>query len=460
MQCQEIAEWLSEHVDGCLDPERERLLAEHLASCPGCREELAMLEAVIAGLHALPEVEPPADLVRSVRAELDRPRLSVLAWNMLSLPQTRVAVAAGLALIIGFLGLREMGRDVAPDLTAAQDASPVLPAADAGGGVEVPGLIKDEAEAGEMLPAAEKAVRLGERESGLEKDAADSRVPTRAVLRRRTAKEAVFFDRTVEEEQPHKLAPQPAARPLSRLQPRVPTPEGALDSAVDKRRHVARGAGAEADGGVWRTEQDALRTRSVAGKRGLSVGPATPVQPTAAPAPQVADSPVSADVARMPEEKTEAAVATQPEGGAAAPLRKGKARANVREVMVLARDPALVRRRVEAWQRRAETKKHARMDHAADDGKALAFSRPMAQTTVSKPEPNVIEIQIAAAEVDALLAELGEFVGSSRRPDGTGPVMIIMHDPLPADAEGREKPASVVTLRMIIRTTSVPADGR
>ncbi len=57
MSCKEFRKDISLHVDGRLDPARERHLQAHLAACPRCREALALLESAektarTAGTHA------------------------------------------------------------------------------------------------------------------------------------------------------------------------------------------------------------------------------------------------------------------------------------------------------------------------------------------------------------------------------------------------------------------------
>jgi hypothetical protein len=98
---------MSDELDGCLDPRNKPLLADHLAACAGCRQEFDELRQTVTLLRQMEPVVPPGGMVSAVRQSLQRKsRASV--WSVLSLPQTRVAIAAGLVLIVGVYGWREM----------------------------------------------------------------------------------------------------------------------------------------------------------------------------------------------------------------------------------------------------------------------------------------------------------------------------------------------------------------
>ncbi len=71
---------LSELVDRQLDDRRRRLVEDHLASCGGCRERLAGLRRIAAGLGSLPPLEPPAELGRRVELGVRRVA-SRVSWN-------------------------------------------------------------------------------------------------------------------------------------------------------------------------------------------------------------------------------------------------------------------------------------------------------------------------------------------------------------------------------------------
>ncbi len=51
MRCKEIAEWMSEYIDGHLDDGRIALIERHLAQCESCRMDLAQLRLTVSLLH-------------------------------------------------------------------------------------------------------------------------------------------------------------------------------------------------------------------------------------------------------------------------------------------------------------------------------------------------------------------------------------------------------------------------
>lgn len=110
MRCERIKEWMGEHLDGCLDADRTREMNEHLTGCDACRRELEELRQTVALLRDMPAVRPPADLIPSVHRRLaQQPESPVLIfWRVLSLPQTRVAAAAALLIMVGTYGWRTL----------------------------------------------------------------------------------------------------------------------------------------------------------------------------------------------------------------------------------------------------------------------------------------------------------------------------------------------------------------
>lgn len=110
MRCERIKEWMGEHLDGCLDADRTREMNEHLTGCDACRRELEELRQTVALLRDMPAVMPPADLIPSVHRRLaQQPESPMLIfWRVLSLPQTRVAAAAALLIMVGTYGWRTL----------------------------------------------------------------------------------------------------------------------------------------------------------------------------------------------------------------------------------------------------------------------------------------------------------------------------------------------------------------
>lgn len=72
MKCSEVQEYLSAWMDGEVPQGQRQPLADHLAQCPACRAELALLERLDAALAGL-EAPAPRDLAAKVRLRLSRP---------------------------------------------------------------------------------------------------------------------------------------------------------------------------------------------------------------------------------------------------------------------------------------------------------------------------------------------------------------------------------------------------
>ena len=121
MPCERIKAWMGDHLDGCLDAARVRDLDAHLAGCEVCRREWDDLRQTVALIRGLTPLAPPADLVASVRQRLAAPQPTRLAvfWRVLNLPQTRVALAASVVILVGVYGWRTLPiSPVAPEAFA------------------------------------------------------------------------------------------------------------------------------------------------------------------------------------------------------------------------------------------------------------------------------------------------------------------------------------------------------
>lgn len=93
MNCEQIRECLSAFLDNEASEDLRLVIADHLASCPACRAELAALERLEAALREL-EAPAPRGVAAGVRRRLRRPGFP---WRQ------SLALAACLALGI-FLG--------------------------------------------------------------------------------------------------------------------------------------------------------------------------------------------------------------------------------------------------------------------------------------------------------------------------------------------------------------------
>jgi Putative zinc-finger len=69
--CRDIQEELSAYVDGELTPARRADIEAHVASCAPCRQKLAELKAVAAGVAALPKMQPATGFLADVRRKIE-----------------------------------------------------------------------------------------------------------------------------------------------------------------------------------------------------------------------------------------------------------------------------------------------------------------------------------------------------------------------------------------------------
>ncbi|MGG0823293.1 zf-HC2 domain-containing protein [Paenibacillus turicensis] len=71
MGCPEvIEEWMNLYVDHALDDEEEKLLLQHVQSCPDCAEKFTLLKELSARLEQLPMATPSFDLVDAILPQL------------------------------------------------------------------------------------------------------------------------------------------------------------------------------------------------------------------------------------------------------------------------------------------------------------------------------------------------------------------------------------------------------
>jgi len=108
--CREIRQLLGVYVVGAIDPAERSVVDEHLASCQGCRDELAGLAALPAMLSRVPapDVErlslppgeagdepPPAELLTSLLRQVSVRRRSRLWRGAITVAAAAAVAAAG-----------------------------------------------------------------------------------------------------------------------------------------------------------------------------------------------------------------------------------------------------------------------------------------------------------------------------------------------------------------------------
>ena len=88
MSCNEIQSLLQAYVTRELEPDRRRLVDEHLVECVECQRELAVVSAIVSSLDHQPVLEPPHDFAAHVMRRLPDQRRFIPGpvWALLALP--------------------------------------------------------------------------------------------------------------------------------------------------------------------------------------------------------------------------------------------------------------------------------------------------------------------------------------------------------------------------------------
>lgn len=115
---QQVAEQLSDYLDGELTDAEQRTVAAHLAECGACRTTLQGLEAVVAAARRLPACEPPTDLWRGIAAQIQATpdvRPLTAGWRRVSVSWPQLAAAAVvLTTLSGWAAVRLLSPPVNP----------------------------------------------------------------------------------------------------------------------------------------------------------------------------------------------------------------------------------------------------------------------------------------------------------------------------------------------------------
>lgn len=106
IDCQRIADYFGVVYEGDSDAQTEKMVKDHLESCPACREDFKWYGVTVQALANLEQVAPPNDFLRRVNERIDQnpsPFQSILSQikNLLnSIPTAPVPVgAASLAFV-------------------------------------------------------------------------------------------------------------------------------------------------------------------------------------------------------------------------------------------------------------------------------------------------------------------------------------------------------------------------
>jgi predicted anti-sigma-YlaC factor YlaD len=70
MRCREMAEHLSDYLDGELDENLRRVIEEHRGDCPPCEAFVRTLARTVEAIRAHPRDPLPPDLVESLAQAL------------------------------------------------------------------------------------------------------------------------------------------------------------------------------------------------------------------------------------------------------------------------------------------------------------------------------------------------------------------------------------------------------
>ena len=154
--CGKVRELLSPYLEGEIAGEERSRLEEHLRGCESCRGDLDLLRHTLGALRELPELPPPAAILRDVREGMEpagpRRRLAGLlsGWPRIGLP---VGAAATLLVALGIALLYERVPEVRREPGSQRPSGTFMPAE---------GVTERAAE----VPQEEKAGQAAEDEAG------------------------------------------------------------------------------------------------------------------------------------------------------------------------------------------------------------------------------------------------------------------------------------------------------
>ena len=105
MNCDRYSEWISEAVDGTLDPTAQAELDGHCRGCADCRELLNDLIDIRAAAATLDRRTPSPDVWAAISAKIDSPPsthgVSSVRRDRRALPWMQLAAAAAVVTVLG-----------------------------------------------------------------------------------------------------------------------------------------------------------------------------------------------------------------------------------------------------------------------------------------------------------------------------------------------------------------------
>ena len=117
MNCLEVQEFLSAYYDGELCHDEATRVADHLADCSSCSDELALYEQLSGLSQKQTDPQVPAHLWDKLQVDLDKPTVPITAYSRLlqrSIGSRRLALAATILIAVG-LGIVAFQMRLAPD---------------------------------------------------------------------------------------------------------------------------------------------------------------------------------------------------------------------------------------------------------------------------------------------------------------------------------------------------------
>lgn len=136
MECEKIRDRFSSLLEGDLNPLEEKILREHLASCPECQNELERFDKTMRWLHFIEEVEVPDEFLSGIEKKMEDRKRNIplnekVRGRWLSFPlSVKLPIQAVAMVTIVFLVLyltKMMPMEVYRMKDAKQPPSPLSP---------------------------------------------------------------------------------------------------------------------------------------------------------------------------------------------------------------------------------------------------------------------------------------------------------------------------------------------